>query len=70
MLFLIAAEQHSIPVCGFKHFFFDLTGILLNYDRLLTMLHTPRVVTCQALSNIPKSEHYYSQYALTSVQYF
>ena len=32
-----------------KHFFFELTGILLNYDRLLTLLHTPRVVTCGSI---------------------
>ena len=29
-----------------KHFFFELTGILVNYDQLLTLLHPPRVVTC------------------------
>ena len=28
-----------------KHFFFELTGILLNFDQLLTLLYTPRVVT-------------------------
>ena len=35
-----------------KHFFFELTGILLNYDRLLTLLHTPRVVTYQRVKII------------------
>ena len=32
-----------------KHFFFELTGILVNYDQLLTLLHPPRVVTCGSI---------------------
>ena len=39
-----------------KHFFFELTGILVNYDQLLTLLHNARVVTC-GWPNIAKSEN-------------
>ena len=28
-----------------KHFLFELTDLLLYYDRVLTLLHTARVVT-------------------------
>ena len=32
-----------------KHFFLELTGILLNYDRFLTLTHTPSVGTCGSI---------------------
>ena len=56
-----------------KKIFFELTDILLNYDRLLTLLHISRVVTCR--SNLLNTKHAKdwkwnnSQYALTSIQY-
>ena len=59
-----------------KHFFFELTGILLNYDWLLTLLPTPRVATITCGSILLNTKHTkkwkqnYPQYALTSIQYF
>ena len=50
MFFLVAAEQKNAYLYMVsKHFFFEITGILLNYDRLLTLLQTPRVVTCGSI---------------------
>ena len=51
MLFLVAAEQkkNAYLYIVSKHFFIEITGILLNYDRLLTLLQTPRVVTCGSI---------------------
>ena len=56
-----------------KKKFFKLTGIFLNYDRLLTLLHISIVVTCKSiLLNTKHTKEWKwnnSQYALTSIQY-
>ena len=54
-----------------KHFLFELTDLLLNYDRVLTLLHTARVVTCVSIllntKHTKEWKYNNSQYALTLI---
>ena len=54
-----------------KHFLFELTDLLLNYDRVLTLLNTARVVTCVSIllntKHTKEWKYHNSQYALTLI---